>query len=80
LLTWHVQVFHIAVIAFVVGADAIGGSAFLIWFPAAAITAVYWAAISPRARARQLRGSVEGDGQMDEPAHEARAEPLGISR
>jgi len=80
LLTWHVQVFHIAVIAFILGADAIGGSAFLIWFPAAAITAVYWAAISPRARARQLRGSVEGDGQVHEPAHETRAEPLGVSR
>src|SRR5439155_893722 len=41
LITWHAQVFHMAVIAFVVGADAIGGSAFLMWVPAAAVTAVY---------------------------------------
>ena len=80
LLTWHVQVFHIAVIAFILGADAIGGSAFLIWFPAAAITAVYWAAISPRARRRQALASVERDGQVDEAAHEARPQPLGASR
>jgi uncharacterized membrane protein len=82
LLTWHVQVFHIAVIALIVGADAIGGSAFLIWFPAAAITAVYWAAISPRARARQLAlaRSADGDRQMDEAAHQARPQPLGVSR
>jgi hypothetical protein len=82
LVTWHVQVFHIAVIAFIVGADAIGGSAFLIWFPAAAITAVYWAAISPRARARELSRarSAQGDGQPDEAAHEARAQPLGVPR
>jgi putative membrane protein len=84
LLTWHVQVFHIAVIAFAVGADSIGGSAFLIWFPAAAVTAVYWAAISPRAqaqrRAQQTPVSVERDRQVDEAAHEARPEPLGLSR
>jgi len=86
LITWHVQVFHIAVIAFIVGADAIGGSAFLIWFPAAAITAVYWAAISPRARARELgrsasvSASAEGDGQVDEAAHEARPQALGVPR
>ena len=84
LVTWHVQVFHIAVIAIAVGADAIGGSAFLIWFPAAAITAVYWAAISPRAqsrgRGRDAGASVERDGNLDEPAHEARPQPLGLSR
>src|SRR5947209_7109198 len=49
LITWHAQVFHMAVIAFVVGADAIGGSALLMWVPAAAVTAVYWAQVSPRA-------------------------------
>jgi hypothetical protein len=56
----------------------------LIWFPAAAITAVYWAAISPRAQARARTGqatrSADGDGQVDEAAHEARPQPLGISR
>ena len=81
LVTWHVQVFHIAVIAFIVGADAIAGSALLIWFPAAALTTVYWAAISPRARARQLAArSADGDRQVGEAAHEARTQPLGVSR
>jgi len=85
LITWHVQVFHIAVIAFTVGADAIGGSAFLMWVPAAAVTAVYWTAISPRARARMaaaesLGSSVEGDGKVDEAAHESGAKSLRVSR
>ena len=80
LLTWHAQVFHMAVIAFVVGADAIGGSAFLMWVPAAAVTAVYWASISPRAQRRAAALSAEGDGQVDEAAHEARAQPLRVSR
>ena len=81
LLTWHAQVFHMAVIAFVVGADSIGGSAFLMWMPAAAVTAVYWASISPRSRRREAApASVERDGQVHEPAHEARAQPLGVTR
>ena len=42
LLTYHGQVFHMAVIAFAVGAHTIGGAAILIWVPAACITAVYW--------------------------------------
>ena len=81
LVTWHVQVFHMAVVAFVIGADSIGGSAFLMWVPAAAVTAVYWASISPRARGAAARSaSVEGDGKMDEPSHETGAQPLGVSR
>jgi len=78
LLTWHVQVFHIAIIAFIVGADAIGGSAFLMWVPAAAITVVYWTAISPRARARME--SADGDRQVHEAAHEGGSQPLGLPR
>jgi putative membrane protein len=83
LITWHAQVFHMAVIAFVVGADAIGGSAFLMWVPAAAVTAVYWASISPKARRRADppgAASADGDGKVHEAAHETRAQPLGVSR
>jgi hypothetical protein len=85
LITWHAQVFHMAVIAFVVGADAIGGSAFLMWVPAAAVTAVYWASISPKARRRDepaspVSTSADGDGKVHEAAHETRAQALGISR
>ena len=43
LVTYHAQVFHLAIVAFVVGADTIGGAAFIIWIPAAVLTAVQWA-------------------------------------
>jgi uncharacterized membrane protein len=46
LVTYHAQVFHLAVVAFVIGADAVGGSALLMWIPAAAITAVFWTTLS----------------------------------
>jgi len=45
LVTYHAQVFHLAIVAFVIGADAIGASALLMWIPAAAITAVYWSTL-----------------------------------
>jgi putative membrane protein len=50
LLTYHGQVFHLAIVAMVVGAHDIGGAAFLMWVPAAAITAVQWSsAAKPQA-------------------------------
>jgi putative membrane protein len=42
LLTYHGQVFHLAIVALVIGAHDIGGAAFLMWLPAAAVTAVQW--------------------------------------
>lgn len=45
LLTYHGQVVHLAIVALVIGglpADTIGGSFFLMWVPAAALTAVHW--------------------------------------
>jgi len=45
LTTYNAQVAHLAIVAFVIGgvpADTIGGSFFLMWIPAAAITAVHW--------------------------------------
>ena len=77
LLTWHAQVFHMAVVAFVVGADDIGGSAFLMWLPAACVTAVYWSTLSA---ARPPSSSIQDDGKAHEAAHEVRAEPLGLAR
>ncbi|MDQ3147369.1 MAG: carotenoid biosynthesis protein, partial [Actinomycetota bacterium] len=41
LVTWHAQVFHLAVVAWVIGADTIGGAAVLMWVPAACLTAVH---------------------------------------
>jgi hypothetical protein len=47
-------VLHMAVVAWAIHADALGGAAVIIWGPAAALTAVYWSALRslPR-RARQ---------------------------
>jgi hypothetical protein len=45
LITYNAQVAHLAIVAFVIGgvpADTIGGSFFLMWIPAGAITAVLW--------------------------------------
>jgi hypothetical protein len=56
LVTYHAQVFHLAVVAFVIGADALGGSALLMWIPAAAITAVYWTTL------REVEVEVEAAG------------------
>jgi len=78
LLTWHAQVFHMAVVAFVIGADDIGGSAFLMWVPAACVTAVYWSTLSATRPAPALSG--EADREAHEAAHEVRAKSLGLAR
>lgn len=77
LVTWHVQVFHIALIGFVVGADAIAGSAFLMWIPAALVTAVHWSNL--RAARTAARSRAEDDGETDEPVHEHGRQALGIA-
>ena len=71
-ITWHAQVVHLVVVAFVIGADAIGGSAFLMWIPAAAVTAVYWASLRESAPER--------DRQLDDAPHERRPEALDLTR
>lgn len=48
LITYHAQVFHLAVVAWWIGADTIGGAAVLMWVPAAAICAVHWASLRTR--------------------------------
>ncbi|MBV8959870.1 MAG: carotenoid biosynthesis protein [Actinobacteria bacterium] len=75
LFTYHAQVFHMAVVAFVVGADAVGGSALLMWIPAAAITAVYWGTLN-RLGAASAR---QDDGQSLQAVHEDRREPVRLS-
>lgn len=81
LLTYHGQVFHMAVIAFWVGADTIGGGAILIWVPAACITAVYWSSLTTRARtdldaSAQTRAGVE-DVRAVVPAGRRESPPSG---
>lgn len=53
LLTYHGQVFHLAGVGFWVGRDVavantIAGAAILMWVPIAAMTTVYWSAITRR--------------------------------
>jgi uncharacterized membrane protein len=71
LVTYHAQVFHLAAVAFVIGADTVGGSALLMWVPAAALTAVYWttlrdveAAASGQRRGRDAEHLFEGGRQQ----------------
>jgi hypothetical protein len=47
LLTYHGQVAWLAIVAVVLDATELGGSALLIWVPAAAIVAVYWSNVRP---------------------------------
>jgi uncharacterized membrane protein len=54
LVTYHAQVFHLAAVAFWIGADTIGGAAVLIWVPAAAITAVHWSSLRAAASAARV--------------------------
>lgn len=62
LLTYNGQVAHLAIVALVIGgvtADAVGGSFFLMWIPAAAITAVHWSHL----RAARNTGRSQEGGQ-----------------
>lgn len=45
LVTYHGQVGWLAIVACVLGVDDLGGSALLMWVPAALVTAVYWSAL-----------------------------------
>ena len=74
LLTYHGQVFHLAVVGFWLGrqgypvGDTIGGAALLIWIPAACIVAVQWSRLRiERDRPRTSPGSAE-------------AVPVGLAR
>ena len=51
LLTYHGQVAWLAIVAVVLGATELGGSALLIWVPAAAVTTVFWSSLRPAAPA-----------------------------
>jgi uncharacterized membrane protein len=59
LITYHGQVFHLAAVALYLGADTIGGSALVIWVPAAVITAVHWSHLRIHARERAALQRVE---------------------
>ena len=58
LITYHAQVFHLAAVAFWIGADTIGGSAILMWVPVAVVTAVLWSHLRLE-HERELTGAGE---------------------
>ncbi len=65
LLTYHAQVVHLMIVAFVIGgfpADTIVGSSFLMWIPTAAVTAIHWSHLrAERSRPLSyLRASADG--------------------
>ncbi|MGH9137571.1 MAG: carotenoid biosynthesis protein [Acidimicrobiales bacterium] len=65
LVTYHAQVFHLAAVAFWIGADTVGGAAIIIWVPAALITAVLWSHLGR-----------EHQREVGDAAHEAARQPL----
>jgi hypothetical protein len=71
LLTYHAQVVHLAIVAFVIGgvpADTIGGSFFLMWIPAAAVTAVHWSHLgAERSRLRPYTRTARDGGEISRP-------------
>jgi hypothetical protein len=57
LITYNAQVLHMAIVAWVIDADALGGAAVLIWIPAIALIAVYWSVLSILPRRAPLDGT-----------------------
>lgn len=70
LITYHAQVFHLAVVAFYLDADTLGGAAVLMWVPAAVTTAVHWSQLSIRRRSDVEERQV-ADLVIEEPAPRA---------
>lgn len=48
LLTYHGNIAMMMTVAFVLGADTLGGSVVLMWVPIAMMTVVYWSTLRPR--------------------------------
>jgi len=67
LITYQGILAWLAIVAVVLGADEIGGSALLIWAPAAAITAVTWSNLRPEDPVERSPGDPTGAG-TPEPA------------
>jgi hypothetical protein len=70
LITYHGQVFHLALVAWWIGADTIGGAALVIWIPAACIVAVYWSRL----------GFITKESRIDRDASIPRRDGAGADR
>ena len=77
LLTWHAQVFHLAAVAFWLEADTLGGSALLMWVPAAVITAVHWSQLRPKDEGQPADGAGQEVGLPLERAGQLVGGPAG---
>src|SRR5205807_380066 len=66
--TYQGQLAWLAIVAVVLGADEIGGSALLMWIPVAALTAVMWSNVripsSVPQPARREEGADAGSGNV----------------
>ena len=80
LATYHGQVFHLAVVALVIGEHTVGGAAFLMWVPVAAMAAVHWSSMRPPDAGPGRASAVEDDRQVADAPDERRAEPLHLAR
>lgn len=72
LVTYQAQLAWLAIVAAVLGADEIGGSALLIWVPVAAMTAVAWSNRRPTAVGRS---EVDGAASARSPETAAPSSP-----
>lgn len=66
LVTYQAQLAWLAIVAVVLGADEIGGSALLMWVPAAALVAVSWSNARPRRDAGPPGGAVAAEAGKGE--------------
>lgn len=67
LLTYHAQVAWLAIVAIYLDATELGGSALLMWVPAAAVVTVYWSALRSSVGPRPTAAD-EPLAQADEPS------------
>jgi len=65
LVTYQAQLAWLAIVAVVLGADEIGGSAMLIWVPAAAITAGTWSNLRQADAVERSPGDAAGTGSAE---------------
>lgn len=73
LVTYNAQIAWLAIVAVVLGQDKLGGSALLMWVPAAAITAVLWSR-DPAPTAQPPR--IEANSTTTSPPPARTAEPV----
>jgi uncharacterized membrane protein len=77
LVTYHAQVFHLAGVAFYLDADTLGGSAVLMWVPAAVVTAVHWSQLRAQQKGKVADAAGQATGEPVDRAGDLVAGPAG---